>query len=106
MDTLLIVKLLRENFSDVFSCTRTWSAWSYETMVADDFVSLSDDEDLIHEIALELSQHKDIESFLEVFDNYKLYYNEDIYRNFHSIAFKDDWTQYYDLEEIFKELFN
>ena len=35
---------------DLLSCTRVWEAWSYGTMGPDDFTSLGEDPDVLHDI--------------------------------------------------------
>lgn len=42
---------LRVELSDALYCSRTWNAWSYGTMRADDFVPVSDMDDYIDQIA-------------------------------------------------------
>lgn len=114
IEKILIKELIKETFENCYSCTREWSAWSYGTMTDDDFLSVPEDEELLEEITgsfVDMIKEKgrinenDINTFFENLD-YTIYYNEDIYRNFDSIFFKDDYLGYIDLDlinDFFKE---
>ncbi len=40
--------------SGLYTCTRTWSAWDYETMTKDDFWEAQDVDDIVFETAVTL----------------------------------------------------
>jgi len=41
---------LAEALGNAMDCTRVWSAWSYDTMSADDFIEVADQDDRMDEI--------------------------------------------------------
>lgn len=42
MDRQFLADALADELGDSYDCTRVWSAWSYGTMGADDFVPVND----------------------------------------------------------------
>ena len=91
-------------FVDVYICTRVWSAWSYDTMSQDDFISLNDTEfnqeffDFLTTKEFVINQ----EELILFLSNYQGYYNSDFENRFAPECFKDNWLDFYDIEEIFK----
>lgn len=91
-------------FSDVYVCNRVWSAWSYDTMSQDDFISLNDTEfnqeffDFLTTKEFVINQ----EELILFLSNYQGYYNSDFENRFAPECFNDHWLDFYDIEEIFK----
>jgi len=46
-------ELLRREFEayEMLICTRVWEAWGYDTMTQDDFALVSEDDEVINELA-------------------------------------------------------
>lgn len=104
---LIIKENLKESLIDCFSCSRSWSGWSYETMSQDDFHHLPEDEDLITELAesmLPLYDDKDSDKTLDVFGYVEIYYNNNIENQFYIDAFHDDFMEYIDVEMLVSHL--
>jgi len=49
LDTL-ISDSVETSLTDLYSCDRCWSAWSYNTMSEDDFYPANEDEDIIQDV--------------------------------------------------------
>ena len=98
--------ILQENFQDIYSCTRVWSAWGYQTMSIDDFIPFSEDDEALNEVVDTIVDNKlkTIEDIYGVFENYQMYHNDNIDDNFESVFFHDDYLEYVDLEVVSKQL--
>lgn len=101
-----VKNILQENFQDIFSCTRVWSAWGYGTMSLEDFIPFSEDEEALDEIVDNIVSNKlkTVDEVSAVFENYEMYYNSDIDNNFESHCFHDDYLEYVDLDNVSKQL--
>lgn len=113
MDNNVIELLLKENikktlendFFNCYSCTRTWSAWGYDTMSPEDFVPFSQGDGAFEDMAklifddVKLGKIFDIDTINTFFENlnYELYYNENI-ENFSSEYFHEDYFCYISIE--------
>lgn len=104
---------MERTFENCFSCDRTWSAWSYNTMTVDDFINFDrNDESFIEsfnsikEFSLNNSLENEEEFYDKVVDivsNSTLYFNENIERNFFSNSFKEDIFEYLDLKDMYED---
>jgi hypothetical protein len=45
------IDLAIQILSNLWYCTRVWSAWSYNTMTQDDFIPANEDDDIINNTA-------------------------------------------------------
>lgn len=95
-----IKNIIRENFGEVYLATRVWSAWSYGTMSVDDFVPLSEDEYIIDELTDKLIKSKNKDEIYGAFQEYELYYNNDIENDFNPDSFDDDWLYDRDIVDM------
>ncbi len=90
-------------FSDVYVCNRVWSAWSYDTMTQEDFISLNDTEfnqeffDFLMTKEFVINQ----EELILFLSNYQGYYNSDFENKFAPECFHDDWLSFYSEDDIF-----
>lgn len=104
-------KEVGQSFENIYSCTRVWSAWSYNTMTTDDFAPFEKGDEAFDEFVTELKKSlltEKIDTADKFYDlvekhicNYALYYNEDMDRNFDSHAFKEDFLGETDLTNIY-----
>lgn len=101
---------LESTFESIYSCTRVWGAWSYNTMGVDDFPPFQRGDEAFDEMSTHLKNildNKKIVSFDEFVDvvtnvvcNYDLYYNSDIDHCFDSQYFHQDVLDYIDLTDL------
>lgn len=104
-------KEIGKAFSNIYSCTRVWAAWSYDTMSADDFPPFEKGDEAFDEFVKELKTSlltekiDNPDKFYDLIEkhicNYELYYNEDIDRYFDSQYFKEDFLGETDLSDIY-----
>jgi len=102
---------MQSTFKRCYSCTRVWSAWSYDTMSQDDFNEMAFGDEAFDEFYNHLHKmlcHFKIESieyFIAVIENqlnqYELFYNEDIESRFDSIYFDNDIFNYLDIATLY-----
>lgn len=100
LEKLIIKILLKESLENCYTCMRSWSAWSYETMAQDDFIHLPEDDDLLDEIVSNLHplyNENDTDVYLSAIA-VEAYYNENIDRYFSNSSFHDDFLSYVDLD--------
>lgn len=61
-----IAEIICESFKEVYYCNRVWSAWSYGTMTEDDFIEVSEDDELIDNLKSFFTDTlTDIQAFME-----------------------------------------
>lgn len=90
-------------FLDVYVCNRVWSAWSYDTMSTDDFISLNNTEfnqdffEFLKDKEFSISQEELISFLIQ----YKGYYNSDFEHKFAPECFHNDWLSFYSEDDIF-----
>lgn len=107
-----MLKSMESTFEGCYSCIRVWSAWSYGTMEAEDFIPFDKDDEIFAECFNKIKEDiiktpvKNEDEFydkvIDVVSNYTLYYNENIDRNFRNDAFNDDIFGIVDLKDMYK----
>lgn len=98
-------------FENCFSCNRTWSAWSYDTMSVDDFIPFDrGDESFIEcfNSIKEFSKNNTLKNEDEFYDKVvniisdnTLYFNDNIDNDFSSNSFNDDIFGIVDLKDMY-----
>jgi hypothetical protein len=97
-----IKSVFYDHFSNLYSCSRVWSAWSYDTMSESDFIAINEDVDIMSEIIESILQLQEIniDSVISILENYTdIYYNENI-SEFCQHSFHEDWIDYIILEDF------
>lgn len=98
-------------FKNCYSCTRVWSAWSYDTMTIDDFTPFDKDDESFLECFDSLidsinntefiSKEVFYDAVIDIISDYDLYYNDDIDNNFSSGSFNNDVFEEINLDDMF-----
>lgn len=101
---------LSKSFNNVYSCTRVWSAWSYDTMTVDDFAPFEKGDEAFDEFstnfkaALLLEKIDNKDKFYDFIEKqvgvYELFYNDDL-NDFHSQAFSEDFLGSLDFDDVY-----
>jgi uncharacterized protein YpuA (DUF1002 family) len=111
-----MIKSMEITFEQCYSCTRTWSAWSYNTMTQNDFVPFDKDDEAFSECFTDIKNSiikqpfKTEEEFydrvIDKVSNYTLYFNENMDRRFCSEAFNADVCDIVDLKDMYEKFKN